>query len=87
MSFIGWIIVGLIAGWLAEKLMKRDHGLLTNLIVGVLGAFIGGLITSIIGIGDHNDFGWILSIVTATLGAVILLWILGIVESKTGTRK
>ena len=41
LGFFGSIIVGIIAGWLAEKIMKRDHGLLTNLIVGVLGGLIG----------------------------------------------
>ena len=40
-GFIAWIIIGIVAGWLAEKIMKRDHGLLTNLIVGVVGALIG----------------------------------------------
>ena len=38
------IIVGIIAGWLAEKIMKRDHGLFTNLVVGVVGGLIGGII-------------------------------------------
>ena len=46
MSFITWLVVGLIAGWLAERITGRDHGLLTNLIVGVAGAFIGGLMVS-----------------------------------------
>ena len=46
MGIIGWIIIGIIAGWLAEKIMKRNHGLLTNLVVGVVGAIIGGFIAS-----------------------------------------
>ena len=40
-GFIGWIIIGIAAGFVAEKVMKRDHGLLTNLLVGVVGALIG----------------------------------------------
>lgn len=80
MGFIGWIIVGLVAGFLAEKIMHRDHGLLTNLIVGLVGAFIGGGILQLLGIGGSN--GWIFSILTATLGAVLLLFILGAVKGK-----
>lgn len=81
MSFIGWIIVGIIAGWLAEKIMKRNHGLLTNLIVGIIGAFIGGGILSLVGIEGNQ--GMILSILTATLGAVVLLFVLGLITKKT----
>lgn len=80
MSIFGWIIVGLVAGFLAEKIMHRDHGLLTNLIVGLVGAFIGGGILQLLGIGGSN--GWIFSILTATLGAVLLLFILGAVKGK-----
>ena len=81
MSFIGWIIVGIVAGWLAEKIMKRDHGLVTNLIVGVVGAFIGGGVLSLVGM--EGNTGIIMSILTATLGAVILLFILGMIGKKT----
>ncbi|QPK79050.1 GlsB/YeaQ/YmgE family stress response membrane protein [Corynebacterium lizhenjunii] len=84
MNFFGWIIVGLVAGWLAEKIMDRDHGLFTNLIVGVVGAFIGGGILSLFGIGGSN--GLIFSILTATLGAVVLLWILGLIKGKKATQ-
>ncbi|WP_411706868.1 GlsB/YeaQ/YmgE family stress response membrane protein [Corynebacterium sp. LaCa78] len=63
------IIVGIIAGWLAEKIMKRDHGLFTNLVVGV----IGGIIIQLLNIEASG--GWIFSIVAATAGACILLWI------------
>ena len=45
-GFIAWIIIGIIAGWLAEKIMKRSHGLLTNLIVGVIGALLGGFLAN-----------------------------------------
>ena len=43
MSIIAWLVVGILAGWLAERITGRNHGLLTNLIVGIVGAFIGGL--------------------------------------------
>ena len=49
---LGWfafLVVGLFAGWIAERLMKRDHGLLRNLIVGVIGAYVGAFLFSLVG--------------------------------------
>ena len=78
MNIIFWIIVGIIAGWLAEKIMGRNHGLLTNLIVGIVGAFIGGLIFSG---GSINNAGLTLySFLVSLLGAVILLAIVNLVR-------
>ena len=77
MSIIAWLVVGILAGWLAERITGRDHGLLTNLIVGVAGAFIGGLMVSTL-LGFRYVEGFNLpSIVVATLGAVILLAVFG----------
>ncbi|HCG3140897.1 TPA: GlsB/YeaQ/YmgE family stress response membrane protein [Corynebacterium striatum] len=81
LGFFGSIIVGIIAGWLAEKIMKRDHGLLTNLIVGVLGGLLGAGIMSFVGSNSPNS--WIMMIVVATLGACLLLWIVGLVTKKS----
>jgi uncharacterized membrane protein YeaQ/YmgE (transglycosylase-associated protein family) len=78
-GIIGWIVIGIFAGWIAEKIMKRNHGLLTNLIVGVVGAFLGGFIATAIGLGPN---GWITSLIVATLGAVILLFIVGMVRRR-----
>ncbi|WP_306508232.1 GlsB/YeaQ/YmgE family stress response membrane protein [Corynebacterium sp. YSMAA1_1_D6] len=80
LGFFGSIIVGIIAGWLAEKIMKRDQGLLTNLIVGVIGGLIGGGILAIFNksVGDS----WFLMIITATVGACILLWIVGAITGR-----
>ena len=81
MNILTCIIVGIIAGWLAERIMGRDHGLLMNLIVGVIGALIGGFLTSTL-LGLRYDEGFNLaSVAVATLGAVVLLAILG------GTRR
>lgn len=72
-GLIFWIVVGAIAGFLAEKIMKADMGLGMNIVVGIVGALVGGfLITQLLGFGDGE--GLIESIVVATLGAVILLW-------------
>ena len=80
-GFIAWIIIGIIAGWLAEKIMKRDHGLWTNLIVGVVGALIGGFLVNNV-FGYDAAGSWIVGIIVATLGAVILLFILGLIKKR-----
>ena len=75
MSIVAWIIVGIIAGWLAERITGRNHGLLTNLIVGIVGAFLGGFIFSSL-LGYEEGFN-LPSIVVATVGAVVLLAVTG----------
>ena len=77
LGLISSIVIGIIAGWLAEKIMKRDHGLLTNLIVGVMGGIIGGMIIHFLNI---EEGGWIFSLIAATGGACILLWIVGLIK-------
>jgi uncharacterized membrane protein YeaQ/YmgE (transglycosylase-associated protein family) len=72
MNFIWFLIVGLIAGWLAGVLVKGGgFGLIGDLVVGVVGAFIGGFLFSLLGLGTNG--GLIGSIVVATIGAVVLL--------------
>ena len=78
-GIIGWIIIGILAGWIAEKVMKRNHGLLTNLIVGVVGALLGGFLAGLLGLGAS---GWIGSLLIATVGAVLLLAILGALKGR-----
>lgn len=76
MSILAWIIVGLIAGWLAEQIAGRSHGLLTNLIVGIIGAFVGGfLFSTLLGFEYRQGFN-LASILVATVGAVVFLFIL-----------
>jgi uncharacterized membrane protein YeaQ/YmgE (transglycosylase-associated protein family) len=76
-SILAWIIVGLIAGWLAEQIAGREQGLLTNLIVGIIGAFIGGfLFSTLLGFEYRQGFN-LASIIVATVGAIVLLFIVG----------
>lgn len=79
-GFIAWIIIGIIAGWLAELIMKRQHGLWTNLIVGIIGALLGGFLVNILGYDSSGN--WIAGIIVATLGAVILLFLLSLIKRK-----
>ena len=77
MNVIACIVVGLLAGWLAERITGRNHGLLTNLIVGIVGALIGGfLIGNLLGFQYAEGFN-LPSILVATVGAVVLLAIFG----------
>jgi uncharacterized membrane protein YeaQ/YmgE (transglycosylase-associated protein family) len=82
MNIIACLIVGVLAGWLAERITGRNHGLLTNLIVGIVGAFIGGfLISGLLGFRYVEGFN-LPSIIVATLGAVILLAAFGGFQSR-----
>ena len=75
MGLIAALIVGGIAGWLAGIIVKGSgHGVIMNIVIGIIGAFIGGFLFSLAGFGSSqpNLFG---SIAVATLGAVVLLWI------------
>ena len=72
MNFLWFLIVGLVAGWLAGKLVKgRGFGLVGDLVVGVIGAFLGGWLFSVL--GAHGGGGLLGSILVATVGAVVLL--------------
>jgi len=71
-GLIAWLVVGLVAGWLAGQFMKGGgYGLIGDIVVGVVGAFIGGLIFSLILPG--SSVGLIGSIVVAFIGAVVLI--------------
>ncbi|WP_338667975.1 GlsB/YeaQ/YmgE family stress response membrane protein [Pseudodesulfovibrio methanolicus] len=68
-----FVLIGLVAGWLAGMLMKGGFGLIGDIVVGILGAVIGGYVFGLLGI---NSGGLLGAIVTATVGAVILIFIL-----------
>ena len=74
MGILSWIVVGLIAGWLAGMVMKGSgFGLLGNIIIGIAGAILGGFIASyFFKIGGVNGFN-LTSIVIAFLGAVLII--------------
>lgn len=78
-GIIGAIIIGILAGWIAEQIMKRNHGLLTNLIVGVVGSFLGAFVASALGI---NWGGFVGSLVISTIGAILLLALLGLFKKR-----
>ncbi len=78
MNFILFLIIGAIAGWLAGRVMKgRGFGIIGNLIVGIIGAFIGGFVFGLLGIATYGLIG---SLISSLAGAIILLWIIGLVK-------
>jgi uncharacterized membrane protein YeaQ/YmgE (transglycosylase-associated protein family) len=81
MGIIIWLIVGGIVGWLASMIMKTDgqQGILLNIVVGIVGAFIGGwLIGPLVGAGSINDGFSVMSLVVSLIGAIILLAIVNL---------
>jgi uncharacterized membrane protein YeaQ/YmgE (transglycosylase-associated protein family) len=76
MGLILWIIFGGLVGWVASLIMKTDaqQGILLNVIVGVIGASLGGLIMGELGRSGVNEFS-VYSFLVALLGAVILIFI------------
>lgn len=84
-GLIAWIIIGVIAGWLTGKVMKGSgFGFWMDMIVGLVGALVGGFISSHLGFGGVEQHGLIISIVIAVIGAVILTVLLRLV---TGNRQ
>ena len=84
MNILAWIIVGIIAGWLAERIAGRNHGLIMNLIVGIVGASIGGFLATRV-LGFHYAEGFnIATIAVATVGAVLLLAVFGGFRGQPG---
>jgi len=72
-GFFGFIIIGLLAGYIAEKVTESDHGLFKNLIVGLIGSFVGGIVANLIGVGPQ--VGFVANLIVATLGAILFLFV------------
>jgi uncharacterized membrane protein YeaQ/YmgE (transglycosylase-associated protein family) len=81
MNILFWLIVGLIAGWLASVVMGRGgYGVIGDIIVGLVGAILGGWLFSLVGVGAGGLIG---SIIVAFVGAVVLILLL---RALTGAR-
>lgn len=78
MNFILFLIIGAVAGWLAGNIMKgRGFGVMGNIVVGIVGSFLGGMLFGALGL---KAFGLIGSLITATVGAVVLLYLISLVK-------
>src|SRR3954449_13246994 len=73
MSIIGWIVLGLIAGFIASKLVnKQGEGMLMDIVLGIVGAFVGGIVANTLGFAGITGFNTY-SILISVLGAVLVL--------------
>jgi uncharacterized membrane protein YeaQ/YmgE (transglycosylase-associated protein family) len=78
MEFVWFILIGIVAGWLAGVIMKGGgFGLVGDLIVGVIGAVLGGFLFGLLGLGAGGLIG---ALVTATVGAIVLIALLRLVR-------
>lgn len=81
MNILVWIIFGALAGWIASMIMGADArmGALANIVVGIVGALIGGFIMNSFGAQGVSGFN-LTSLIVATIGAIVLLFLTGLVR-------
>jgi len=80
-SIIAWLVIGAIAGWLAGQIVRGyGLGLLGNIVIGILGAALGGILLPRLGIFPVDTLG---NALTAVIGAVILLFVIGLFKGDT----
>jgi len=78
-SLILWLVIGALAGWLAGKVMKgRGFGLFGNIVVGIVGSVIGGYLLG----GFLSSAGFLGSLITSFVGAVVLIFVVGLIARK-----
>ena len=81
-SIIVILVIGLIAGWLAGKIMQGGgFGIIGDIIVGIVGAFVGTWLWDVLRLPMIANF-WISSIVVATVGACVLLFVIGLIKRR-----
>lgn len=84
-GILAWIVVGLIAGWLTGLIMRHGgYGIIGDLVVGLLGALIGGFL---VGLVYHGTVGILGSIIVAVIGAVILVMVLRLFTGARGRHR
>jgi uncharacterized membrane protein YeaQ/YmgE (transglycosylase-associated protein family) len=82
MGILSWIVIGGLAGWIASLIMNTDasQGIFLNVVVGIIGAFLGGFAFSYLGGTGVTGFNfW--SLIVATIGAIVVIWITRAVRS------
>lgn len=86
MSIIGWLILGLIAGFIASKIYAGSgQGVVMDIVLGVVGAFVGGILFNAVGGAGVTGFN-LYSMIVAVVGAVVVLWIYHAVTGRRAPR-
>ena len=87
MGFLAWIVVGAIAGFLANQVMGSREGLLLMVVLGIVGGLVGGFVaTSVLKVGSVNGIN-LESIVIATIGAIAVVFVVNAVTRSGGLRR
>lgn len=83
MEILAWIVLGALAGWIASLIMRTDaeQGALANIIVGIIGAFLGGIVVRMFGGPGFTGFN-LSSLLVAILGAIVLLWLVSLFRRR-----
>jgi len=71
-GFFSMLVIGALAGWIAGRVTEARHGILTNILVGIAGAFVGGELAGFLNI---QVFGFFRTLVSATVGAIVILFV------------
>lgn len=85
MGWLGWIVLGGLAGWVAGMIMKEEGGLFKNIVLGIIGGLLGGGIVSLIGGEGVNGFN-IYSFLVAVLGAIVVVYLVRLVTGRKADR-
>jgi len=79
-GFITWIVIGLIAGWLAGKIMKGSgYGILGDIVLGLIGSVVGGFVVGLFMVGTSGFIG---SIVVSAIGACLLIFLMRLISGR-----
>ena len=83
-GWIGTLFIGALAGIIADKVMKTNHGLLMNIVIGIIGSYIGAFLANALGIQLGEIFsGWFWgNLIVAAIGAVVLIWLLRLLRGR-----
>ncbi len=83
-SWLGWIIIGALAGWIGSKVMGTDaqQGGLANIIIGIIGAVLGGFLAQNLFGANTGNNGWIMSFLVALVGACIVIFIWKMISGR-----
>lgn len=83
-GWIGTLFIGALAGIIADTVMKSNHGLLMNIVIGIVGSYIGAFLANALGIQLGEIFsGWFWgNLIVAAIGAVVLIWALRLVRGR-----